>query len=252
MPMTAFLDKIAIVTGAGSGIGKAAAIRLASLGAYVVVADIKGGEATLDTIRTAGGKGHSQRVDVCEPDDIQAMVANTVKQCGRLDLAFNNAGIAQHNRRPLYELDLVTWQTIIDTNLRSVFLCMKHQIPEMLRSGGGAIVNTSSGVVPHGYKNISTYVASKAGVDALTRVAAMEVADRNVRINTVNPGFVATPLLDAVIPPADQHRLSERTPLKKMTTADDIANMAVFLLSDEAGHVTGQSIFVDGGINVSF
>ncbi|ETR78295.1 short-chain dehydrogenase [Afipia sp. P52-10] len=250
--MTGFQDKVAIVTGAGSGIGKSAAIQLAARGARVVVADIKGGEATLAAIREAGGTGSAHQTDVRKPEDIQALVEATIAQYGRLDLAFNNAGIAQHNRKPLYELDLDTWQSIIDTNLRSVFLCMKHQIPAMLRTGGGAIVNTSSGVVPHGYKNISTYVASKAGVDALTRVAAMEVADRNIRINTVNPGFVATPLLDAVIPPGDQHRLSERTPLKKMTTADDVANMAVFLLSAEAGHVTGQSIFVDGGINVSF
>ncbi len=122
----------------------------------------------------------------------------------------------------------------------------------MLASGGGAIVNTSSGVVPHGYKNIGIYVASKAGVDALTRVAAMEYADRKIRINTVNPGFVATPLLDNIIPPADQQRLVDMTPLQKLTTAEDVAQMALFLLSDQAGHVTGQSIFVDGGINISF
>ena len=250
--MTSFADKVAIVTGAGSGIGRAAAVRLSSLGAHVVIADIKSGEETLELIKANGGSAKFHRTDVREPQDIQALVASTIKQFGRLDLAFNNAGVAQHNRKPLHELDLVTWQTIMDTNLRSVFLCMKHEIAEMLRFGGGAIVNTSSGVVPHGYKNISTYVASKAGVDALTRVAAMEVADRNIRINTVNPGFVATPLLDAIIAPADQQRLADQTPLKKMTTPEDVANMAVFLLSDEAGHVTGQSIFVDGGINVSF
>ena len=145
-----------------------------------------------------------------------------------------------------------TWDTIICANLRSVFLCMKHQIPAMLQSGGGAIVNTSSGVVPLGYKNISAYVASKAGVDALTRVAAMEFADQNIRINTINPGFTATPLLDAIISGDDQKRLAEMTPLKKLTTAEDAANLAVFLLSPEAGHITGQSIFVDGGLNVSF
>jgi NAD(P)-dependent dehydrogenase (short-subunit alcohol dehydrogenase family) len=250
--MNAFADKVVIVTGAGSGIGRAAAIRLCSLGAKVVVADIKGSDETLDMIRSNGGSAKVQRTDVREPQDIQALVESTVDHFGRLDFAFNNAGIAQHDRRPLHELDLYTWQTIMDTNLRSVFLCMKYEIVEMLRSGGGAIVNTSGGVVPHGYKNISTYVASKAGVDALTRVAAMEVADRNIRINTVNPGFVATPLLDAIIAPADQQRLVDRTPLKKMTTPDDVANMAIFLLSREAGHVTGQSIFVDGGINVSF
>lgn len=250
--MNAFADKVGIVTGAGSGIGRAAAIRLSSLGANVVIADIRGGEETLEMIRANGGTAKSQRTDVREPQDVQALVESTIKHFGRLDFAFNNAGIAQHNRKPLHELDLATWQTIMDTNLRSVFLCMKYEIAEMLRSGGGAIVNTSSGVVPHGYKNISTYVASKAGVDALTRVAAMEVADRNIRINTVNPGFVATPLLDAIIAPADQQRLADQTPLKKMTTPDDVASMAIFLLSNEAGHVTGQSIFVDGGINVSF
>ncbi|HEX9325055.1 MAG TPA: SDR family NAD(P)-dependent oxidoreductase [Reyranella sp.] len=250
--MNRFADKVAIVTGAGSGIGRAAALRLGSLGAKVVVADIKGGPETVEAIRSAGGHALCQPTDVREPGDIEALVARSVEQFGRLDYAFNNAGVAQTNRRPLHELDLATWQSIIDTNLRSVFLCMKHEIPRMLEAGGGAIVNTSSGVVPHGYRNISTYVASKAGVDALTRVAAMEVAECNIRINSVNPGFVATPLLDAIIPPADQKRLIARTPLRKMTTAEDVANMAVFLLSQEAGHVTGQSVYVDGGINVSF
>jgi NAD(P)-dependent dehydrogenase (short-subunit alcohol dehydrogenase family) len=250
--MDSFVDKVAIVTGAGSGIGRAAALRLGSLGAKVIVADIKDGPQTVEAIRAAGGIAVCQPTDVREPDEIEALVASARDRFGRLDLAFNNAGVAQANRRPLHELDLATWQSIMDTNLRSIFLCMKHEIALMLEAGGGAIVNTSSGVVPHGYRNISTYVASKAGVDALTRVAAMEVADRNIRINCVNPGFVATPLLDAIIPPADQKRLIERTPLRKMTTAEDVANMALFLLSQEAGHVTGQSIYVDGGINVSF
>ena len=250
--MHSFVDKVAIVTGAGSGIGRAAALRLGSLGAKVVVADIKGGPETVEAIRRAGGHALCQPTDVREPGDIEALVARSVEQFGRLDYAFNNAGVAQTNRRPLHELDLATWQSIMDTNLRSIFLCMKHEIAQMLEAGGGAIVNTSSGVVPHGYRNISTYVASKAGVDALTRVAAMEVAERNIRINSVNPGFVATPLLDAIIAPTDQERLVDRTPLRKMTTAEDVANMAIFLLSQEAGQVTGQSVYVDGGINVSF
>ena len=250
--MSRFDGKVVIVTGAGSGIGRAAALKLASEGAHVVVADIKGHDAIAGEIAAAGGQALALATDVRKAADIATMVAQTVAHFGRLDLAFNNAGIAQTNRAPLPDLDETTWSNIMDTNLRSVFLCMKHQIPAMLASGGGAIVNTSSGVVPHGYTNISIYVASKAGVDALTRVAAMEFAGRGIRINAINPGFTATPMLDGVIPKADQPRLAEMTPLKKLTTADDAANAALFLLSPDAGHITGQSLYVDGGIGVAF
>ena len=250
--MSGFADKVAIVTGAGSGIGRAAAMKLASLGAHVVVADVKGYDETADAIRAAGGYAFASETDVRLADNIKTLIEQTHKTFGRLDLAFNNAGIAQTKRLPLTEIDEDIWSNIMDTNLRSVFLCMKYQIPAMLGVGGGAIVNTSSGVVPHGYKNIAAYVASKAGVDALTRVAAMEFADKNIRINAINPGFTATPLLDGIIPKTDQARLVEMTPLKKLTTAEDAANLAVFLLSSDAGQITGQSIYVDGGINVSF
>ena len=250
--MSSFTNKVAIVTGGGSGIGRAAALKLAGLGCRLVVADIKNGDMTIYAIKAAGGEAIAVVTDVRRAADIQSLVECALSTFGRLDIAFNNAGIAQTLRAPLTEIDESTWSNIMDTNLRSVFLCMKHQIPAMLQSGGGAIVNTSSGVVPLGYKNISAYVASKAGVDALTRVAAMEFADQNIRINTINPGFTATPLLDAIISGDDQKRLAEMTPLKKLTTAEDAANLAVFLLSPEAGHITGQSIFVDGGLNVSF
>ncbi len=250
--MTRFTGKTVLITGSGSGIGKAAALQLAREGANVVLGDIKGAEELQQEITKAGGMAIAQTCDVKKAADIEALVKTALERFGRLDLAFNNAGIAQTNRKPIAELDEATWAHIMDTNLRSIFLSMKYEIPALLASGGGAIVNTSSGVVPHGYKNIGIYVASKAGVDALTRVAAMEYADRKIRINTVNPGFVATPLLDNIIPPADQQRLVDMTPLQKLTTAEDVAQMALFLLSDQAGHVTGQSIFVDGGINISF
>ena len=250
--MSRFRDKVVIVTGAGSGIGRVAALKLAAEGALVVVADIKGSDAVVAEIGASGGTARAFAMDVREADDIANLVTTTIARFGRLDLAFNNAGIAQTQRAPLPEVDVATWTNIMDTNLRSVFLCLKHQIPAMLATGGGAIVNTSSGVVPHGYQNISAYVASKAGVDALTRVAAMEFAGRGIRINTINPGFTATPLLDEIIPRSDQPRLADMTPLKKLTTAEDAANAALFLLSAEAGHITGQSLYVDGGISVSF
>ena len=250
--MTRFQGKTVIVTGAGSGIGKAAALQLAKEGAHVVLGDIRGQNELQALIAAEGGSAIARHCDVRKAKDIEALVQAAVDTFGRLDLAFNNAGIAQTNRKPIAELDEDTWAHIMDTNLRSIFLSMKYEIPALLAAGGGAIVNTSSGVVPHGYKNIGIYVASKAGVDALTRVASMEYADRRIRINTVNPGFVATPLLDNIIPPPDQQRLKDMTPLLKLTTAEDVAHMALFLLSDQAGHVTGQSIFVDGGINISF
>ena len=247
-----FAGKVAIVTGAGSGIGRAASLQLAAAGAHVLLADIKGLDGTLALVKQGGGSAIAVPTDVRRQGDVAAMVAAALAKFGRLDLAFNNAGVAQVRRGPLPDLDEANWQHVMDTNLKSVFLCMKHEIPAMLAGGGGAIVNTSSGVVPHGYKDISIYVASKAGVDALTRVAAMEFAGRNIRVNGVNPGFVATPLIDEIVPPAEQGRLAAMTPLGKMTSAEDVADLALFLLSPQAGHITGQSVYVDGGLNVSF
>ena len=152
--MNPFAGKAAIVTGAGSGIGRAAALKLAGLGCRVVAADIKGAEETALAIRAAGGEAVAAASDVRRAGDVAALVDTALAAFGRLDLAFNNAGVAQTLRVPLPEIDEAAWSHIMDTNLRSVFLCMKFQIPALLRAGGGAIVNTSSGVVPHGYRTI--------------------------------------------------------------------------------------------------
>ena len=160
------------------------------------------------------------------------MVAAAVERFGALHFAFNNAGVAQLNRVPLHETDEATWSGIMNVNLKGIWLCMKYEVPELLKSGqGAAIVNTSSGSSPLGYPNIGSYVASKAGVDALTRVAAIELAGKGIRVNGINPGYIGTPMLTAVMNPDDLKRLAQNTPLQKLTTAEDISRTAVWLLS---------------------
>lgn len=242
----------AIVTGGASGIGAETAKKLAALGARVVVADIAEATAVVAEIRHAGGEALAITADVSKADDVEHLVRKTVEHYGRLDVAVNNAGILPRPRGTVAEITETTWQTVMDTNLKGVWLCLKHQIPAILHTGKGAIVNVSSAVVPHGYKNLAPYVASKAGVDALTRVAAMEFAAQGIRINSVNPGFVATPLLDGATTPANHEQLAARVPLGKILLPSEVADTIIWLLSSSASQITGQSIYVDGGLGIAF
>ncbi|MEM5775770.1 MAG: SDR family oxidoreductase, partial [Anaerolineaceae bacterium] len=192
-------EKVAIVTGAGSGIGRACALFYARDGARVVVSDvdITGGDETVDLIRQAGGEAYFIRADVSKPGDCARLVEETVKQYGRLDYACNNAGIGgESNLTGEYSVE--GWQKVIEINLSGVFYCMRYQIPEMLRTGGGSIVNMTSILGQVGFKAAPAYVAAKHGVVGLTRNAALEYADQGIRVNAIGPAFIHTPLISSL------------------------------------------------------
>lgn len=246
-----FVGKVAIVTGGASGIGRAAALRLALGGAQVLVADRDevGGQGTIDLIAAAGGVAHVLAVDVTQPDQITAMVDDVVATYGRLDLAVNNAGMSG-TYAPLGEQDLDDWNHTLAVNLTSVFLSMQAEIPAMLETGGGAIVNTASGAGLMGFANLPAYVASKHGVVGLTKSVALEFARKNIRVNAVCPGSVRTPMLEGFAG-GDEGALQgmgKMQPIGRLGTPDEIAEAIAWLCSDAASFVTGVALPVDGGV----
>jgi NAD(P)-dependent dehydrogenase (short-subunit alcohol dehydrogenase family) len=242
--------KVALVTGAASGIGRAAALAFASAGARVVVADVarEAGERTVGEIRAAAGDAIFVACDVSRAPEVEAMVAEAVATYGRLDCAFNNAGIGL-TYTPLHELDEERWQRILAVNLTGVWLCMKYEIRQMLTQGGGAIVNTASIDGLSGAAGLADYVASKHGVVGLTRTAALEYATRGIRVNAVCPGMIRTPMVEAGIRerPELEARLIAQEPVGRLGTPEEIAAAAVWLCSDAASFVTGHAMPVDGG-----
>lgn len=246
--------KVALVTGGSTGIGRASCLAFAREGAKVVVADVNGeaGEGTAQWIRAAGGEAVFVRADVSVDDEVGAMVRTAVATYGRLDCAFNNAGIAGAIGASTHAYPDDAWDRVIGINLKGVWLCMKHEIPQMLAQGGGAIVNTASiwGLV--GAPGAAAYVASKHGVVGLTRAAALEYAPQGLRINAVNPGTIRTPILDPFIAaePAFESMMIARHPIGRIGLPEEVAEAVVWLCSDAASFVVGQSLPVDGGYTI--
>ena len=240
-------EKVVIVTGGSSGIGRSAAIAFAGTGAKVVVAarSTEGCESTCNTIFKNGGEAISILTDVTHVEQIEALVKATVKEYGRLDFAFNNAGM---NLAPKQMIDVSEdeWDLILATNLKSVWAMMKYEIPEMLKQEKAAIVNTSSVSGSKATPLSAAYAASKAGVNSLTASVAKEVAIHGIRVNAINPGFIETPMT-ADLDPEIKDRIHAAICMGRAGQPEDISALAIWLCSDQAAYLTGQSIVVDGG-----
>lgn len=248
-----FLDKVVLVTGAASGIGRATAVAFAREGARVAVVDVQDEEGceTVMLIRKDGGEAIYLRADVSQESDALHMVRETVRQFGRLDIAVNNAGVLG-KFGPLAEIETMMFDRIISVNLRGVFLGLKYEIPALIAAGGGAIVNTSSAAGLVGMSGIAAYSASKHGVNGLTRSAALDYAREGIRINAVNPGGVKTAMAASAsvkLPegtqlPPDPH------PIGHSAEPEEIAAAILFLASEEASFMVGACVPVDGGMTV--
>jgi len=248
-----FEDKVALVTGGATGIGRAAAQRYASEGAKVMIADINEAEAaeTVRMIADAGGEARFVRTDIRSANDIANMVRETVSAFGRLDAAFNNAG-TPGSFTNVVDCTEEEWDQVHVLNLKSVFLCMKYEIPAMLENGGGAIVNTASEAAKHPAPHMATYVATKAGVVGLTRSAALDFAPQNIRVNALLPGPTVTPMLMRGTQGLDRSldAFGARLPMSRVGQPHEQADVAIWLTSDQSSFVTGMAISADGGLNL--
>jgi NAD(P)-dependent dehydrogenase (short-subunit alcohol dehydrogenase family) len=247
--MSLFDGRVAIVTGGSSGIGQAACRLFAREGAKVVVSDIDEtrGRETVQAIQKSKGDATFIRADVSNPRDCQALVDQTLQTYGRLDMAFNNAGIGGE-ANPVAEYSLEGWQKVIEINLSSVFYCMKYEIPALLKAGGGAIVNMASILGQVGFEGSPAYVAAKHGVIGLTRTAALEHSKQGIRINAVGPGFIRTPLISG-LEENEQTRnyLVSLHPVGRLGESEEVAELVIWLSSEKASYVMGAYYPVDGG-----
>jgi len=248
-----FEGKGILVTGGGAGMGRAASLAFAREGARVTLADIDvpGGEETARLIQEAGGEARFVRADVSRAADVEALIAAAVATFGSLECAFNNAGINEEHG-PLTGCSEEQWDRILDINLKGIFLCMKYEIPELLRAGGGAIVNNASVVGLGGSRGHPAYAASKHGVVGLTRAAALDHAKQGIRVNAVCPGAIHTPMYvrQEGSDPDHDARIAAGIPLGRLGQAGDVAEAVLWLCSNQASFVTGHALVVDGGENV--
>ncbi|MCY4387282.1 MAG: SDR family oxidoreductase [Desulfurellaceae bacterium] len=244
-------NKIALVTGAGSGIGRATALVFAREGAKVVVSDIvvEGGQETVQQIEAAGGEAIFVKADVSQAADVETLVAKTVETYGRLDCAFNNAGI-EGGVKPTIDCTEEEFDRTIAVNLTGVWLCMKYEIQQMLSQGGGTIVNTASAAGLVGFPGLPDYVASKHGVVGLTKTAALEYAKSGIRVNAVCPGVIQTPMVErgAQLSPGFDELAVSMEPVGRFGQPAEIGEAVVWLCSDAASFVTGIPMQVDGGL----
>ena len=246
-----FESKVALVTGGSSGIGRASALAFAREGAKVTVTDIdvEGGEKTVQMIKEIGGQSIFIKADISQAAEVEALVTKTVETYGQLDCAHNNAGI-EGIKASTIDCTEENWERTMNINLKGVWLCMKYEIPQMLKHGGGAIVNTSSILGLVAIRNRPAYVASKHGVAGLTKAAALEYAKEGIRINAVCPGVIDTPLFERITG-GDLQAKAERVarqPIGRIGTPEEVAEAVVWLCSDAASLVTGHTMVVDGGL----
>lgn len=246
----AMQERVALVTGAASGIGRATALAFAQAGARVVAADVNrtGVEETAHLVTQAGGTALALVADVSQSEEVADLVQRVVEHFGRLDYAHNNAGIA-HAMLPTAEQSEEDFDRVISVNLKGVWLCLKYELPQMIAQGGGAIVNTSSILGLVGGKGLSAYVASKHGVAGLTKSAALEYARHNIRVNAVCPGVIRTAMTEPILAdPRTAQAWIDSQAIRRAADPAEVANAVVWLCSDAASFVTGHLMTVDGGL----
>jgi NAD(P)-dependent dehydrogenase (short-subunit alcohol dehydrogenase family) len=242
-----FTGKVVFVTGAASGIGRAAAVAYAAEGARVAIVD-RSADALKQTeasVKNAGGDVLAIACDVSSPEQVEAAVKLVVERFGRLDVAFNNAGV-ENKASPLHEIDLEEWDRILGINLRGTFVCMKHEIAQMVRQGSGVVVNTSSGAGICGVAGGAAYAASKHGIIGMTKSAALDYARQNIRVNAVLPGNIETPMMDRFTG-GDIQKAIDLEPVGRLGKPEEIAEAVLWMSSDPGGFVTGSAIVIDGG-----
>ncbi len=242
-----FTGKVAFVTGAASGIGRATAVAFATEGARVAILD-RTEEALADTaeaVRQVGGEILVLACDVSDPDQVEASVGRVVETFGRLDIAFNNAGV-ENKAAPVHEIALDEWDRILDINLRGTFVCMKHELVQMVRQGGGVVINTSSGAGVRGVAGGASYTASKHAIIGLTKAAALDYAKQNIRVNAILPGNIETPMMDRFTG-GDIQKAIDLEPVGRLGRPEEIADAVLWMSADLGAFVTGAAIAVDGG-----